>query len=273
MTVFQRLSTGGFRISSRGMLMNVDPGPGEVLRMRELGMDPTKSSVLFISHCHPDHYTDAEVMIEGMTQGGTRKMGMLVGSESVIKGAGGFDRPISDYHLSKPEAVVSMKPGDRRDINEWCSLAATKTVHSDPAAIGFMLKTPEGAIGYTSDTQMFEGIAQQYRGARVLLLNVIRPAGRRIAWHLCTEDAAKIIREVKPNLAVLTHFGVAMQGEGPSRQGEWVSRQTGINSIAAKDGMSVYMDDSIEIRMDVAAHRKAEADIPEECDRTCPEAP
>jgi len=249
MTVFQRLSTGGFRISSRGVIMGVDPGPGAILRTKELGMDPTKSNSLFVSHCHPDHYTDAEVMIEGMTQGGMRKMGTLVGSESVIKGADGFEKPISDYHLSKPEKVVTMKGGERHALNEWCSLEATKTLHSDPSAVGFMLKTPDGIIGYTSDTQLFDGLAQQYKGAKVLILNVIRPLERRIQWHLCTEDAAKIIAEVKPKLAVLTHFGIAMYNENPSKQCEWISKQIGINTIAAKDGMSIYVEDEIEIKM------------------------
>jgi len=242
--------------------MGVDPGPGAVLRMKELGLDPTKNNAIFVSHCHPDHYTDAEVMIEGMTQGGLRKMGTLIGSESVIKGADGFEKPISDFHLSKPEKVVAMRGGERRALNEWCMLEGTKTIHSDPMGIGFVLSTPEGAIGYTSDTQLFDGLAQQFKGTRVLILNVIRPMERRIQWHLCTEDAAKVIAEVKPKLAVLTHFGIAMYNENPSKQCEWISRQTGINTIAAKDGMSIYVEEDgpIEIKM----NRVVGGEVPEE---------
>lgn len=229
--------------------MNVDPGPGAILRMRELGLDPTKNNVLFVSHCHPDHYTDTEVMIEAMTQGGTRKRGILIGGKSVMNDMDGFEKPISNFHISKPEKATIARPGERHHLNEWCMLETTKTKHSDPSAIGFMLNTPEGTIGYTADTELFEGLAGQYKGARVLVLNVVRPLERRIPWHLCTEDAAALISEIKPKLAVLTHFGLAMYNENPSKQCEWISKQTGINTIAAKDGMSIYMEEDIEIKM------------------------
>lgn len=247
MTVFQRLSTGGFIISSKDITMHVDPGPGAILRMNQMGLDPTKNNILFISHCHPDHYTDAEVIIEGMTRGGTVKRGVLVGSESVIKGAEGFEKPISNYHLSKIERVISARAGEDYQIDGLHTITATIARHSDPRTIGFKMKTPEGIIGYTSDTQLFDGAGAQFKGTRTLILNVIRPKGKGIPWHLCTEDAARIMEEAKPEMAILNHFGIHMHNQDPSKEAEWISEQTGIKTIAAKDGMTIGINEKVEI--------------------------
>jgi phosphoribosyl 1,2-cyclic phosphodiesterase len=45
------------------------------MNMRRLALDPAKTDAVLISHCHPDHYADAEMVIEGMTKGGANDRG------------------------------------------------------------------------------------------------------------------------------------------------------------------------------------------------------
>ena len=245
-TIYQKRATGGIYIAEKSMLMHVDPGPGSLVRMHEFGIDPMMTDVLFISHAHPDHYTDAEILIEAMTGGGRKKRGIVIGSESIINGIEDF-RAISPYHKKLPEKMVAMKPGDKIMLKEFYELQATPTIHSDPTTIGFKLRLNNGILSYTSDTQYFDELAKAHEGARIMILCSTRPLNMRIPFHLSTEDVAELISKIQPELAVLTHMGMKFI-EVASEQANWVTETTGINTIAAMDGMRIYMEDKIEIK-------------------------
>ena len=113
-TITQKRMTGGFRIEDiDGKNIHVDPGPGALVRTYQFGLNPMKVNILVVSHSHTDHYTDAEVMLEAMTRGMTRKKGTLVGSRSVIEGYEKWGPCISKYHMSKPDVFV-MEEGNHQ---------------------------------------------------------------------------------------------------------------------------------------------------------------
>nr|WP_243687165.1 MBL fold metallo-hydrolase [Methanobacterium formicicum] len=73
-TITQRRMTGGFRIDGiDGKNLHLDPGPGALVRSYQFGVNPLKLHGILVSHSHTDHYSDAEVLIEAMTRGMTRK--------------------------------------------------------------------------------------------------------------------------------------------------------------------------------------------------------
>jgi phosphoribosyl 1,2-cyclic phosphodiesterase len=65
-TIYQVRATGGIYINDGGRL-HLDPGPSALAGMRSLDLDPALTDCVMVSHCHPDHYGDAEMLIEGMT--------------------------------------------------------------------------------------------------------------------------------------------------------------------------------------------------------------
>ena len=247
-TITQKRATGGIYIADKALLMHVDPGPGALVKMHEFGIDPMATNVIFVSHAHPDHYTDAEILIEAMTMGGRRHRGMLIGSESIINGIKDF-RAISFYHKGLVKEVRAVKPGDKFYINYWYEMEITPSLHSDPTTVGFKLALDNGIISYISDTQYFEGLADFHKEARLMILSVTRPIGMKIPFHLSTEDAVEIVKKVNPELAILTHMGIKFMNVA-SEQANFVSEETGVNTIAAMDGMRVYMEDKIEIKKD-----------------------
>jgi len=246
-TIYQRRSTGGIYIAAKGLLMHVDPGPGALVRMWQVKIDPMATNAIFISHAHPDHYTDAEILIEAMTMGGKRKRGVLIGSESIINGIDDF-RAISPYHKKLVRKVILAKPNDKFIVEDY-EMEATPTLHSDPTTVGFKLHLDNGIISYTADTQYFDDLAKAHMGARILILAVTRPYGMKIPYHLSTEDAIEILNAVKPELAVLTHMGVKFI-EDASNQANMVAEKTGVTTISAIDGMRIYMGEKIEIKKD-----------------------
>ena len=240
-TITQRRMTGGLRIDGiDGKNIHIDPGPGALVRTYQFGLNPLKLDAVMVSHSHTDHYTDAEVLIEAMTKGMTRKKGTVVGSRSVIEGYKRWGPCISKYHLSKPNVSVL-------GINETTRIGkvkikGTKTVHGDPTAVGFNLKIKNFSLSYTTDTEYFADLHKYHAGADVLIASVIRPKGEKIRGHMSTYDFAKLVEEVSPKFAVMTHLGMKILMNDARKEADKVKEQTGVNTVAAYDGMKVNLD-------------------------------
>ncbi len=240
-TITQRRMTGGLRIDGiDGKNIHIDPGPGALVRTYQFGLNPLKLDAVLVSHSHTDHYSDAEVLIEAMTRGMTRKKGAVIGSRSVIEGYKQFGPCISKYHLSKPNVSV-LEANNTTKLGN-IKIKATKTVHGDPMAVGFNLKIKDFSLSYTSDTEYFEDLHKYHAGADVLIASVIRPRNERLRGHMCTEDFIKLVNEVSPKFAIMTHLGMKIVMNDAKKEARIVEESTGVKTVAAFDGMKKDLD-------------------------------
>jgi phosphoribosyl 1,2-cyclic phosphodiesterase len=104
---------------------------------------------------------------------------------------------------------------------------------------GIELKSSSCLISYITDTKFFENILESYRGD-VLILNVVRKDPSEFD-HLCVKDAERIIENIRPKKAVLTHFGMTMLAAKPWEVAKQLSDKTGTEVIAATDGMKLEL--------------------------------
>jgi len=246
-TITQKRRTGGIRILHQKANIHLDPGPGALVCSLEAKLTPDKINGLLVSHCHPDHYNDAEVFIEAMTRGGTKKTGTLAAAHSVLYGSKNCEPSISTYHQQMPEQIIDAKPGTTFNI-ENLHITAVQAKHTDPDAIGFRIQAPTiGDVAYTSDSEYFEGISKPYTGVRVLILCVLRPSGSPWKGHMTTDDAVKIAQETEPEMTVLTHFGMQIITKNPNSEAQQIQQKTGIETIAATDGMHMQIGQQIQI--------------------------
>jgi len=245
-TIYQIRSTGGMYVMD-GVNLHIDPGPSAANQMHRMKLDPAKTDAILISHCHPDHYTDAEVMIEGMSRGGLKRRGTLVASRSVLEGHQLHGPAVSNYHRSLLDRLEMAKPGGGTEIDGLC-LKYTSTKHSDPTGVGFRMETSEGTVSYVSDTELDDQVRKEQEGSRVLILPLTRPWGGRIPNHLCTEDALEFVKGVGPEMAILTHFGAKLIHAGAEKQASMIEKATGVRTVAAEDLMSVQLGKTIRIR-------------------------
>ena len=243
-TITQRRRTGGIRIISESNNVNihVDPGPGALVYSLEMGLNPQKIRAILVSHAHLDHSNDAEPLIEAMTHGTTRKRGVLAAARSVLKGNEVCEKAISSYHQSMPERVIEAVAGAKFEV-DGVKVTVCRAVHSDPDAVGFRFETGDfGSFAYMPDSEYFNDIAEYYSGLRLLILSVLRPSGRPWKGHMTTDDAIKIIEETRPEMAVITHFGMQMIFRGPEREASLIEDRTGVPTKAAFDGMELLLD-------------------------------
>ena len=253
-TITQKRRTAGIRIISEGLNLHLDPGPGALVYSISEGLDPQKLNAIFVSHCHPDHYTDAEVLIEAMTRGITKKRGVLAAAKSVLSGSELCEPSISKYHQQMPQQKIEAMPNMKFQVGGF-NVSVTEARHTDPDSVGFRFETRDfGVFAYTSDTEYFEGIGKYYEDVRLLMLCIMRPAGKPWKGHMTTNDAIKIIEETRPEYAVLTHFGMQMIFKGPASEAKIIKEKTGIPTIAAVDGMRINFGETISVQ----AGRKAQ---------------
>ncbi len=247
-TITQKRRTGGIRILHNKANIHLDPGPGALIYSLEAGLSPQKINGLLISHRHPDHYNDAEILIEAMTKGMTKKKGLLAAAHSVLHGSENTTPSISKYHQQMPEQVIDAKPGTSFNIRNL-HIIVTQAKHTDPDAVGFRIKTQSfGDVAYTSDSEYFEGLSKQYADLRVLILCILRPSGSPWKGHMTTDDATRIVREARPEMTVLTHFGMQMIVRNPANEARLVQQQTGTATIAATDGMRMRIGEQIQVQ-------------------------
>ncbi|MCL6578313.1 MAG: MBL fold metallo-hydrolase [Candidatus Bathyarchaeota archaeon] len=247
-TITQKRRTAGIRVINDRLNLHLDPGPGALVYSINEGLDPQKINAVFVSHCHPDHHTDAEVLIEAMTRGMTRKRGVLAAARSVLNGSDVCEPSISKYHQQMPEQKIVALPGVKFQVSD-VNVSVTEARHTDPDAIGFRFETKHfGDFAYTSDTEYFDGISKYYEDVRLLLLCVMRPAGKPWKGHMTTNDAIKIVEATRPEQAILTHLGMQMIFKGPANEAKLIQEKTGVPTVAATDGMLIGFGETINVQ-------------------------
>lgn len=240
-TISQRRMTGGFRIDDlAGKNYHVDPGPGALVRTYQLGIDPRDLSGVFISHAHTDHYTDGEILIEAITKGMTQENGVIMGSNSVFNDCEGFGPCVSNYHRSKSKNI-SFQPNMIEKFN-GITVKGTKTIHGDPTGVGFQINDGNLKISYTSDTSYFNDLSYYHDGADILIGSVLRSGDKSIRGHMCTRNFQKLVREIKPKLAIMTHFGLKMLNGNPIAEARKITKKSRVKTLAAFDGMVLKID-------------------------------
>ena len=246
-TITQKRRTGGIRIISNRLNIHVDPGPGALIYSLEAGLNPQKLKAVLVSHRHPDHCTNAEILVEAMTRGMLKKRGTVAAPSNILIGNKETGPTISTYHQQMTQNVIVLKPGVNFMVGRT-KVVATQARHTDPEAVGFRFKIPEvGAIGYTADTEYFEGIEEEYRGVRILIVSVMRPLGSPWTGHMTPKEAVRLVDAVKPEMAVATHFGMKMLFSGPTYEVKLIEEKTGVPTVAAFDGMKLRVGEQISV--------------------------
>ncbi len=233
----QLLATGGVWMNLGDVQLLMDPGPGSLVYAIKYKCDPTKLDAIILSHKHLDHSVDINVMIEAMTEGGWKKRG------SVFAPADAFNNGavILPYLQNCPERVDFLEERKRYQVGDVSFTTPVKHIHQVDT-YGFVFQTPRHKFSWITDTRIFDSLSGHYR-ADLVIINVLSLESYLPVDHLALPDAEKIIREIRPKIAILTHFGLTMWKTKPWEIEKRVSDDTGVKVIAARDGMVFDLDE------------------------------
>jgi len=228
----QLRASGGLWLSYQGTNLLVDPGPGCIVRcaMSRPKIDPQDLDGIILTHRHLDHSNDINVMIEAMTEGGFKKRGIIFVPKDALE-----DEPIILRHLygvlEGIEVIEEKKSYSLGEIN--FSVPSRQKHPGLTYGLRFNLKK---TVSLISDTRYFEGIEDLYK-ADIVIINVVFFDDRPTVEHLSFNDVKKIVKNMRPQTTILTHFGMTMLTHKPHLLAQELEKELGVEVIAATDGM------------------------------------
>lgn len=255
-------ASGGIIIQIGELQFHLNPGPGSLVRAAQYGVNLRANTAIFVTNSNLLNCNDVNAVIDAMTYGGMDKNGLLVANKTVVQGDEKHSPFLNRSQASCVERIIMLTKGQKMAIEE-VEIHALPAETTDENAIGLKFLAPDFTLVYSSDTKYSKDIVEQYKGADILLLNVNLPGNERSDESLSSDDAKKIIKEVNPKLAILTNFGMKMIKADPLYEGRMIQKDTDIQVIVAKDGMTIspgsYAANSNQKRLNTYKFEKAGA--------------
>ena len=232
MVAKQLAASGGLYLEEGNTRISLDPGPGAIVQYAKRKVDLTKLDAIVISHRHLDHSNDVNVMIEAMTDGGFRHRGRLYCPSDALDG----DPVVLKYIRNFPQEIVALEPETEYTVGDITFTTTPRHVHQ-VETFGFRFGN---RLGWVTDSAYYDGIAEQHK-ADVMVIHLVLMECRAGLPHLCLDDAERIIREAKPRLAILTHYGMTVWRAHPWELAADLTQRIGTEVKAARDGMSLEL--------------------------------
>ncbi len=229
--IHQFLASGGAWLNLGGTQILFDPGPGCLVQAAKRKLDPAKLDAIILSHRHLDHSGDINIMIEAMTEGGTKRRGTVFTPADALD----QDPVILSYLRSYPQSIQVLSEGGSYEVNDVSFRTPVRHKHQ-VETYGFIFQTRRHTFSWITDTRYFDDLASNYEGD-LLVINVVRFKSGAPLNHLSLPEVKSIIEEVRPKTAILTHFGMTMWRARPWELAEELGREIGIGVIAARDGL------------------------------------
>lgn len=235
----QLRASGGMLLELEGLRILIDPGPGCVVRLASSKprIDPSEIDIIILTHKHIDHSSDVNALIDGMTAGGLQKKGTLIAPEDALEG----DPVVLRYLRGYLNGLLVAKEGMRLVRGDLVIEAPLRMRHS-VETYGYIFRTPSYAISHISDTSYFAELATAFK-SELTIMNVVLAKNRDGIDHLDINDARMILAEMRPKAGILTHFGMSLLKMKPWDLARQMEEELGLKVIAARDGMSVALDE------------------------------
>ncbi len=225
-------TAGGIILDIDDKSFLIDPGPGALIQASRMKFNLRENTAIILSSPRLEQCNDVHAVIDAMTVAGLDKRGVLLA-----------DMKAENTILREPyklwlERLIHLEAGKRIGIED-VDLSVLPSTEKNACGISFF--TPDGKITYTGNTSSTPEIIEQYKDSSLLIMNVFHPRGITSPGFLNTDDAITILKAVKPKLAVITHFGLKMIKAEPLYEAREIQRQTNIQVIAAKEGLTLSL--------------------------------
>ncbi|GAA5141894.1 hypothetical protein GCM10023213_26880 [Prosthecobacter algae] len=228
----RRWRGGGYFLKWRGYGIVIDPGFDFLRNFHDAGYHGREIAAVVVSHNHPDHNSDLKHIDDlryelykrlASTKGPGSKPYVLLWDEDTSTATKfGFDKPQHQHppivmgsgfpqplHLGEHPAKIPVR------ITPFKVNHGTDVQH----ALGMMVELLDNKgktvlrIGYTADTAYFADLQQHLSKCDVLIAHISQPtieelrdASKLKDVHLGYRGTARLLKECKPNLALIGEF-------------------------------------------------------------------
>jgi len=274
-------AAGGLLLRGAGRAIAIDPGQNSLALLAGLGFNAHDLTDVFASHAHNDHVGDLSIAISAALELGLGEpfpshivvCPSLVDYNSGASTRFGFTVPAyawrGQVHALYWEPLTVTR-FDGLPIRAEASVAIGDTItvhsaegrHGQVKVTGFVIDTPFGRVGYTSDTEWFPELPASYRQTSVLWMNMntlaldaigdvsqsVSRDAEPVHNHLGYLGVCRLIEQVQPKTAVISHLGAQLLDRREEVQHLLRARfaDRGITIVCPANGHSLVFERSLE---------------------------
>lgn len=215
----------------------IDPGPGSLVRIFEFKKDPGQLDGIVLSHRHLDHVADVASVVESATWSNTRKLDFLLAPQDAIEG----DDPVVLKYTKQGFKEIWQTELEKEYQYETINIRPiVEHIHKGAITFSLEFSSKGKRFIFVPCGRFYQEMLHSYTpNPDLMVFNTTFTRPNLKQYHLSAVDVEKIIQEVKPKKAVITHYSVEMLKENPEKVAKNLTDRTGIQVIAAKDGLRV----------------------------------
>jgi L-ascorbate 6-phosphate lactonase len=232
------LGQSGYLLEMGGQRVVIDPFFSDIVERKQglkrlmpppCSIKSLAPDVLFITHYHLDHF-DPETVSQILNAFPSCR---LLGPDSVIELA-----TKAGFHDNR---LTRMKPGETFHVGKL-SLTATPARHSDPLAVGLLIQADGELLWFSGDTLYFPELSRRVRQLAECSPDVAFICINGKLGNMDLHEAARVVSELQPRLAVPMHYGMFTENTANPDQFINACAQYGQVAIALKCGQRVKGD-------------------------------
>lgn len=274
--------SGGMLIRFGNRNIIVDPGENSLSFLNAAGYDPYQITDLIASHSHNDHVGDLssfvssalQLNLAAKTDANILVTPSLVDYDNIKTTQYGFMLPAYAWQgnvqaLYWQDTCLKRYDGEifqskkSFDIDDRVTITAVEARHSAALASGFIFTTPLGKLAYTGDTEYFSELLELYKGVSLLWMNMNTLSLDSINGnpdcipeycsytrnHLGYAGVCKLIEEIKPRTAIISHFGSQLLSQVDDIQTSLRTRfsHQEVNIFCAHTGDEFIFEQSLDL--------------------------
>jgi len=230
--VFQGIRpSGGILVKYGDKIILIDPGPGALSGLVKNKIYPNKINAVWVTHKDLDHTGELNIIVEGMTEGGFKKRGILFVPEEILK-----ENILLPYLREYIKEIKIIKELNNYEIHGLNIKTSPKHNHRGTECYGFIIEN--FSFGFLVDTKPDEDILRFYKGLNTLLVNCVLLEPKDGVYHISLKDIPFVYEVTRPKKLILTHFGMRLLKFGFKNISEFLNK-TNLPYVLAYDNMRI----------------------------------
>jgi ribonuclease BN (tRNA processing enzyme) len=195
----------GYYIAAGGLEILVDCGSGTLRQLERTGRSYKDIDAVFITHRHPDHFTDLMPLIQALiaTPDFKRKKELsIIGPTEVISYYNEAVATVMGTYVNFPIKLIEIR--NTLDFGPY-KVSAARTVHSGES-LAYRFEYEGRSLVFTGDADYDQGIVALSEGADMLVADCSFPDAKKVRGHLSAKECGLVARKAGVKKLLLSHL-------------------------------------------------------------------
>ncbi len=193
----------GYLLEEAGKHVLVDCGSGTLLQLEKIGKSFRDIDAVFITHLHPDHFSDLMPLVHALVSA----PGYKREKELLVAGPEGFMNYYEDAFvpiLRKRDFIKLIEVDSEAGYGPF-HVDSTKTAHS-ANSLAYRFEAADRSVVFTGDTDHDQGLIEFSKNADLLVADASFPYLNKMKGHLSAKECGLIAEEANVKHLLLSHI-------------------------------------------------------------------